>query len=229
MYVAEETGREHAIAAHDVHQTRNACMCGHAGSQHGHAGEDQHAPLEGFTRDVQHNFRLRCVRIFKARDIREIELQEVRGTDENQAANQRSQEDSLRNHALSVFGLFRQRRDAIEAQEREAQNGRTGNHRHHVRPFRPERTGAGQCACAFAVHHAVDNQANNHRHDPHLQDNDQGVEVCYGLDAAQVRDGHKGHQRDNEDPRRNGRHQRFKVNFGQQNVDHRHEQIVQQR
>ena len=204
-------------------------MRGHAGRQYGNAGENQHAPLEGFTRNIQHDFRLRCVRILKARDIREVQLQEVGSPDKDQAANQRRQEDSLRDHALCVFGFFRQRRDTVEAEKREAENGRTGNHRHHVRAFRPERTGAGQRARAFAVHNAVDNQANNHRYDTHLQDNDQGVEVRHGLNAAQVGDGHKGHQRNNEDPRRNGRHQRFKVNFCQQNVDHRHEQIVQQR
>ena len=229
MHVAEEARREHAVAAHHVHQAGNARVRGHAGRQYGDAGENQHAPLEGFARHVQHDFRLRCVRILKARDIREVQLQEVGSADKDQAANQRGQEDSLRDHALCVFGLFRQRRDTVEAEEREAQNGRAGNHRHHVRAFRPERTGAGQRARAFAVHNAVDNQANNHRHDAHLQDNDQGVEVRHGLDAAQVGDGHKGHQRDNEDPRWNRRHQRFKVNFRQQNVDHRHEQVVQQR
>ncbi|SAE36664.1 Uncharacterised protein [Enterobacter cloacae] len=75
---------------------------------------------------------------------------------------------------------------------------------------------------------AVDDQPNDNRNNPHLKDHDQGVEVSHGLDAAQVRDGHKGHQRHNEDPRRYGRYQRFEVNFCQQNVDHRHEQVVQQ-
>ena len=204
-------------------------MCRHTGRQNGHAGENQHAPLEGFTRHIQHDFRLRGIRILKARDIREVQLQEVRGTDEYQAANQRRQEDSLRDHALCIFGLFRQRRDTVKAQEREAQNRCSGNHWHDVCAFRPERTRAGQRTRTFTVRNAVDDQANNHRHNAHLQDYNQGIEVCHGLDAAQVGDGHKGHQRDNKDPRRYGRHQRFKINFCQQDVDHRHEQVVQQR
>lgn len=56
--------------------------------------------------------------ILKARDIREVQLQEVGSADKDQAANQRGQEDSLRDHALCVFGLFRQRRDTVEAEER---------------------------------------------------------------------------------------------------------------
>jgi hypothetical protein len=150
MHVAEEARREHAVAAHHVHQTRNACVRGHTGRQYGDAGENQHAPLEGFTRHVQHDFRLRRIRIFKARDIREVQLQEVGGTDKDQAANQRGQEDAF-GITRSASLVSSDRKRCRQSREREAQDGRTGNHRHHVRAFRPERTRAGQRARAFAV------------------------------------------------------------------------------
>ena len=83
MNVTEEAFREYAVAPHYVHQARYACMRRHTGSQYGDSREDQRAHLEGFTRHVQHDFRLRRIRIFKARDIREVQLQEIGCKDED--------------------------------------------------------------------------------------------------------------------------------------------------
>ena len=58
VHVAEEAFREHAVAAHNVHQTRHASVRRHTGRQYGDGGEDQRANLEGFTCHVEHNFRL---------------------------------------------------------------------------------------------------------------------------------------------------------------------------
>ena len=229
MHVAEEAFREYAIAAHYVHQTRNACMRGHTGRQYGDGGEDQRADLERFTRHVQHNFRLRRIRILEARDIREVQLQEIGRENKDQTANQRRQEDGTRNYALCIFGFFRQVADPVKTGKGEAQNGCPGNHRDHMRITRPERLAARQGARAFAVEYAVNHHAKNNRNQDNLKHNDNGVKVGDRLDAAQVKGRHKGHQRHDEHPRGNRRHQRFKIDFCQQNVDHRREQIVEQR
>ena len=78
----------------------------HTGRQYGNGGEDQRANLERFTRNIQHDFWLRSVRILKARNIREVQLQQIGGDDKDQATNQRGQENRTRDHALSVFGFF---------------------------------------------------------------------------------------------------------------------------
>ena len=108
VHITEETGREYAVTAHDVHQTRNACVRSHAGCQYGNGREHQNAELEGFTCHIQHDFRLGRVGLFKARNVREIELQKVRSADKNQTADKRRQEDGFRDHALCVFRFFRQ-------------------------------------------------------------------------------------------------------------------------
>ncbi len=168
MNVTEEVFREYAVAPHYVHQARYACMRSHTGSQYGDSREDQRAHLEGFTRHVQHDFRLRRIRIFKARDIREVQLQEIGCKDEDQAANQRGQENRTRDHALSIFGLFRQVTDAVKAGKGEAQDRRSRNHRDNVRIAGPERTGARQRTGAFAFKYAINHHAQNDRNQHHL-------------------------------------------------------------
>src|SRR5690606_22014405 len=101
--VAEEAFREYAVTTHYVHQTCNACVRGHAGCQYRDGGEDQRANLERFTRHVEHNFWLRGIRILKARDIREVQLQEVGRKDKDQTTNQRRQEDSTRDNTLCIL------------------------------------------------------------------------------------------------------------------------------
>ncbi|MNM74147.1 hypothetical protein D3C81_858990 [compost metagenome] len=200
MHITEETLREYAITTHYIHQTRNTGVRCHARSQHGHAGEHQDHRLEELAGHVQHDFRLRRVRIFEARDVREVQLHEVRHHNEDDAADQCRQEDGFRDHFLCVFGFLRQRADAVKPEEREAQNGRTGNHRHHVRILRPERTAADQRARAFAVGNTVHHQAEEHDHDRHLHYHDDGVQVRHQLDAAQVEKGHQRDQRRHENP-----------------------------
>ena len=229
MHVAEEAFREYAIAAHHVHQTRNACMRGHTGRQYGNSGEDQRANLERFTRHIEHDFRLRRIRILEAGDIREVQLQEIGRENKDQTTNQRCQEDCTRDHALCIFRFFRQVADAVKTGKGEAQNGCPGNHRDHMRITRPERFAARQSAGTFTVEHTVNHHAKNNGNQDNLKHNDHGVKVGNGLNAAQVKGSHKGHQRHDEHPGWNRRHQRFKINFCQQNVDHRREQIVEQR
>ncbi len=151
--------------------------------------------------------------MLEACDVREVELQEVRCRDKDHTTNQRGQENSARNGAFCIFGLFRQRTDAIKAEEREAEYRRTGNHRHHMRILRPEWTAAHR---------------GNPDHDNHLQHHNHTVEVGDGFDALEVRERHKPDQQHHKNPRRDARHQRFEIVFSQQDVDHRHEQVVQQ-
>ena len=98
-----------------------------------------------------------------------------------------------------------------------------------MRITRPERLAARQSARAFTVEHTVNHHAEDHGNQYNLKHNDNGVKVGNGLDAAKVEGRHKGHQRHDEHPGWNRWHQRFKINFCQQNVDHRREQIVEQR
>ena len=133
MNVAEEAFREYAVTTHHIHQTRNACMRSHTGRQYGDGGEDQRANLERFTRNIEHNFRLRRIRILEARDIREVQLQEIGREDKDQTANQRRQENSTRDHALCILGFLRQVADPVKAGKGEAENGCPGNHRDHMR------------------------------------------------------------------------------------------------
>ena len=105
MYIAEEASREHAVAAHHVHQTRNARMRRHARRQYRHTGEHRDHRLEELARHVQHDFRLRRVRILEARDVREVQLHEVRHHDKDDAADQRRQEDGFRDHFLRLWSL----------------------------------------------------------------------------------------------------------------------------
>ena len=78
----------------------------HTGRQYGNGRENQRADLEELTGNIQHDFRLRSIWILKARNIREVQLQQIGGDDKDQATNQRGQENRTRDHALSVFGFF---------------------------------------------------------------------------------------------------------------------------
>ena len=95
--------------------------------------------------------------------------------------------------------------------------------------LRDERTAAEQGTGAFALRDAMHHQAEEDHHDGDLDDHDAGVQVGHQVDATQVEQGHHGDQCHNEDPRRDAGEDRFQVNFGQQNVDHRHKQIIKQR
>ena len=98
-----------------------------------------------------------------------------------------------------------------------------------MRIARPERTSARQRTRAFTFHYAINIRAQDHGDQHYLQHDDYSVEVRYGFQTTQVKGGHKGHQRHHKHPRWDGRHQSFKIDFRQQNVDHRREQIVEQR
>ncbi len=75
----------------------------------------------------------------------------------------------------------------------------------------------------------MSNQADEDQDDGNLNGHDQAVEVGDQIDAAQVQQRHDGHQTEDEVGRGNTGKQRRQVDLGQQHVDHRHEQIIEQR
>jgi hypothetical protein len=85
--------------------------------------------------------------------------QEVSCKDEDHAADQRGQENRTRDHALCIFGFFRQVADAVKAGKGEAQDCRPGNHRDNMRIARPEWTSARQRTSAFTFKYAINNHA----------------------------------------------------------------------
>ncbi len=71
-----------------------------------------------------------------------------------------------------------------------------------------------QRARAFTVRNTVNDQTHNNRNNTHLQNNNQGAEVRHGLNAARrLEMVIKATKRNNKEPRRYGRYQRFEVNF----------------
>ena len=75
------------------------------------------------------------------------------------------------------------------------------------------------------VHHEYD----KHHHDGDLHQHKQGVKVGDQIHTLQVRQRQDRHKPHHPDPRRDFREQRGKVDLRQQHVDHRQEEIVQQR
>ena len=56
----------------------------------------------------------------------------------------------------------------------------------------------------------------------------EAVEVRHQLDATQVQEGHHGHQAEDEDPGIDAGEHGGQVDLGQEDVDHRHEHVVEQ-
>ena len=91
-----------------------------------------------------------------------------------------------------------------------------------------ERTAAHQGASPFTVVDAPRHQADKEGDDGQLDHHDQTVEVGDQIDAAQVQEGHHGHQTEDEHPGLDAREHGGQVDLGQQNIDHRHEHVVEQ-
>ncbi|MNI39879.1 hypothetical protein D3C73_940720 [compost metagenome] len=86
-------------------------------------------------------------------------------------------------------------------------------------PYRPQ---------SFTVVQATYHQEDKHHNDCHLGQYEQGIEVGHQIDAFQVDGGNDNHKAHHPYPRRHFREQRSQVNFRQQGIDHRQEQIIEQ-
>ncbi|MNJ61533.1 hypothetical protein D3C77_573260 [compost metagenome] len=166
--------------------------------------------------------------ILEAVHGREERLDVERHDDEHQAADQCNQEDRPRDDLFGVLGFFRQGGDRIEAQEREAQDGGASDQSVEVGVLTGKRQQAPGRAQAFAAVQAADGQVDEHADDDRLNGHEQGVEVGHQVDAADVDQAHDRHEADHPGPGRYFREHHREVEFGQQGVDHRQQQVVEQ-
>ncbi|MND64337.1 hypothetical protein D3C80_556730 [compost metagenome] len=82
---------------------------------------------------------------------------------------------------------------------------------------------------SFTVMQAAHDQEDKHHDDRYLGQNKQGVKVSHQIDAFQVDGGNDDHKAYHPHPRRHLGEQRGQINLCQQGVDHRQEQVVEQR
>ena len=87
---------------------------------------------------------------------------------------------------------------------------------------------AHQGAGPFTVTQAPGDEAEEGEDDGDLDEHDEAVEVRHQLDATQVQEGHHGHQAEDEDPGIDAGEHGGQVDLGQEDVDHRHEHVVEQ-
>ena len=91
-----------------------------------------------------------------------------------------------------------------------------------------ERPAAHQGCCALTLVDAPAHQTDEEGDDGQLDHHDQAIEVGYQVDAAQVEEGHHCHQTEDENPGINSGEHGGQVDLGQQDIDHRHEHVVEQ-
>ncbi len=130
--VAKYPLRDHVVTTHHVEDARHTGVSRHAGGQYRDRGADQHYRLEEGAADVEGDLRQYRIRMLEAGEAREVELQAVGDHHEDDAADKGSQHDGARDHLAGVRGLFGERAQPVKAQEREAENGCTGEERHHA-------------------------------------------------------------------------------------------------
>lgn len=165
----------------------------------------------------------------EARHGRKVGLDEIRHGDEHHATDQRGEEDRPRDGLGRVAGFFGQAGDRVEAQEREAQDGRTGSQCTQVRLVVGERQQAPGGAQPFTLAQAAHAQVDEHGDDRHLHAHEQQVEVRHQVYAAHVDQADQADEADHPYPLRYfGEHGR-EVQLGQQRVDHWQQQVIQQR
>ncbi len=194
-----------------------------------HERTAQENRLEQLAAYVERNLRQRRVRLLKTPHRREKELNKKRGRDENHAAVERRQKNRARNGLACIRRLFRQRRYGVETEKRKTDDGRPGDNRQQLRVFADKRLNRPDGACALALMQAMDHKKNKHRDDSHLHRDEQRVEVRHQVDAFQVRERHDAHIEHHPDPLRHVREHRGEIELRQQDVDHRQEQIIEQR
>ena len=130
--VAKHPLRDHAVTPHHVEDARHTGVSRHAGGQYRDRGADQHHGLEEGAANVEGDLRQYRIRMLEAGEAREVELQAVRDHHEDDAADKGSQHDRLGDHLAGVRGLFGEGAQTVKAQEREAEDGRTGKERYQL-------------------------------------------------------------------------------------------------
>ncbi|MNZ51425.1 hypothetical protein D3C78_692390 [compost metagenome] len=228
MQAAEVAARDDIIAAHHVQQARDTGLRSQARGQGVDEGAADKDRLEQLATDIQSNFRQGGFVILEAVHGREKRLDVERHDDEHQAADQRDEEDRPRDDLLGILGFLRQSGDRVEAQEREAQNGGASDQGVEVGVCTGKRQQAPGRAQAFAAVQAAYGQVDEHADNDRLDGHEQGVEVGHQVDATDVDQAHDRHEADHPGPGRYFREHHREVEFGQQGVDHRQQQVVEQ-
>ena len=162
-------------------------------------------------------------------NIREKQLHKERRDDENNAAVHRGEKNSLRDHPRGVRRIFRQCGHGVEAEKREADDGRPGNNRDQMRILTDKRLQRPDGPYPLAFVQPLNHQNDEYHHNRDLHQHEQGVEVRHQINAFQVCGGQNGDKGHHPHPWRHLREQRREIDLRQQDVDHRQEQIIQQR
>ena len=184
--------------------------------------------LKNCAAHLQRHLGKRVVGDLEALEGREHGLAEPRRDEEDRAADEQCEDDRFWNRVRRL-GLLAVHRDRVEPDEREAHHGGARHDGPDFDALVVQRVQREDRALAHAILQREPRQDDERADEHNLEHHEDPVDPRRSLHAQEIERGDHRDVHDDEHPRRGLREERLEVDAADDRVDHRKQQIVEQR